>query len=169
MAGSGRARIAVIGAGWWACETYIPALLERPDAELVAISRLEPDAMEAIRTRFGIPAGFTDHRDLLAQEKPDGVIVASPHVAHYEQASAAVAAGAHVLVDKPMTTSAPDARSLVAAAEEAGVEIVIPYGWNFKDFTRAAAELMADGRRLWLGPARSRPRPSLPSCRRGAR
>jgi predicted dehydrogenase len=59
---------------------------------------------------------------------------------------AAVEAGAHVLVDKPMTTRSGDARRLVAAADEAGLEIVVPYGWNFKDFTRKAAELMADGR-----------------------
>lgn len=141
-----KARIAVLGAGWWACETYIPALKARDDVELVAVSRLEADALGEICARFAIPAGYTDHRELLEKERPDGVVVASPHVAHYGQASAALAAGAHVLIDKPMTTRADDARRLVAQADAAGLQIVIPYGWNFKDFTREAARLMADGR-----------------------
>ena len=55
--------------------------------------------------------------------------------------SAALAKGCHVLVEKPMTTTARDARDLVARAKRAGREIVIPYGWNFKPWTDEARRL----------------------------
>ena len=141
-----RARIAVIGAGWWACQVYIPALLARGDAELVAVNRRDREGLDTVMAEFGVPAGYVDHREMLERERPDGVLVVSPHTLHHGHASDALRAGAHVLVDKPMTTDAADARALVALAEERGLHIVVPYGWNFKDFTSRAAALVRDGR-----------------------
>ena len=138
------ARIAVIGAGWWGSHVYIPALLEHPEAQLVAVNRPDREALDRLTATFGV-RGYTDFRDLLAEERPDGVVVSSPHVLHFEHALAALEQGAHVLVDKPMTTFAGDARRLVAEAERRGLQVVIPYGWNFKDFTRRAADLVAAG------------------------
>lgn len=140
-----KARIAVLGAGWWGAHVYIPALLADPRVDLVAVNRLDAEGLEALTAKFGIARGYTDHRALLAAEKPDGVVVVSPHTVHFTQAMAALEAGAHVLVDKPMTTSAADARALVARAAEAGRQVIVPYGWNFKDFTREAARLLREG------------------------
>ncbi len=46
-----KARIAVIGAGWWACHNYVPALLAHPDADLVAVNRPDSEALERITRR----------------------------------------------------------------------------------------------------------------------
>ena len=140
-----KARIGVIGAGWWGVEVYIPALLEHPDVDLVAVNRRDENALKKITTSFRIANGYTDYKALLAAENLDGAIIVSPHPVHFEHAMAALDAGAHVLVDKPMTTSAADARSLVAHADKQGLEIVVPYGWNFKEFSREAARLLAAG------------------------
>ena len=105
-----KARIGIIGVGWWAVEVYVPAVQNSPDAELVAVSRRDHDALRRICARFGIPAGHADYREMLARESLDGVIVASPHTAHFEHAMAALDRGAHV-VDKPMTTDAVQARA----------------------------------------------------------
>ncbi len=140
-----KARIGVIGAGWWGVEVYVPALIDHPDVDLVAVNRRNQEALEKITKTFDIAKGYTDYRDMLSTEDLDAAVIVSPHPVHYEQAMAALDAGAHVLVDKPMTTSAVDARSLVARAVEKGLEIVVPYGWNFKDFTREAARLISSG------------------------
>jgi predicted dehydrogenase len=140
------ARIAVLGAGWWGAQVYIPALLANPDCALVAVNRRNPDALRQVQDRFSITAGYTDFRELLARERLDGAVIVSPHTVHHEQAMACLDAGLHVLVDKPMTTSAADARALVARAAAVGRQIVVPYGWNFKDFTRRAVDLVAGGR-----------------------
>ncbi len=140
------ARIAVLGAGWWGAQVYIPALLRNPDCHLVAVNRRNPDALRQITERFGIARGYTDDRALLAAERLDGAVIVSPHTVHFAQAIACLEAGCHVLVDKPLTTAAAEARALVAKAAAVGRQIVVPYGWNFKDFTRRAADLVAAGR-----------------------
>jgi predicted dehydrogenase len=141
-----KARIAVLGAGWWGAEVYIPALLANPDAALTAVNRRNPYALRQLTETFAIPAGYTDYRELLAKVPLDGAIIVSPHTVHFEQAMACLEAGLHVLVDKPMSTSTADARAMVAKASAIGRQIVVPYGWNFKDFTRQAVDLVAAGR-----------------------
>ncbi|WMS43591.1 Gfo/Idh/MocA family oxidoreductase [Acuticoccus sp. MNP-M23] len=140
-----RARIGVIGAGWWACETYLPALTANPRAEIVAVNRLGEAELEEVRARFDVPRAYTDHAAMLATETLDAVVITSPHPLHFSHAKDALTAGCHVLVDKPMTTSADDARTLVALAAEMQRQIIIPYGWNFKDFTRRAMALVEEG------------------------
>jgi predicted dehydrogenase len=140
-----KARIGLIGAGWWGVEVYVPALIAHPDAELVAVNRRDRAALDSICAKFGIPAGYTDFREMIAAENLDAVVITSPHVLHFEHAKAALEAGCHVLIDKPMTTSAADAHALVALAEKVGKQILIPYGWNYKDFVTKAADLIAKG------------------------
>ena len=73
----GNARIAVVGAGWWACEFHIPHVLENPNAEIVCVSRLGKEELEKIRESFGIPHITENHQEVYSFN-PDGVIVASP-------------------------------------------------------------------------------------------
>lgn len=141
-----KSKIAIIGAGWWGVEVYVPALLENPDVDLVAVNRRNQGALDDILAKFDIPCGYTDHREMLQNEELDAVVITSPHTAHFEHARDALEAGCHVLIDKPMTTNADDARALVKLAQEKGLEILIPYGWNYKDFATTASDLIADGR-----------------------
>jgi predicted dehydrogenase len=138
---SGKARIGVIGAGWWAVVNHIPVLQSFPDCTVVAVNRLGADELKAVTERFAIPLGFEDYRQMLDAVPMDGVVVSSPHVLHFEHARAALEKGCHVLVEKPLTTSAADARALVALAKEKGRAIVVPYGWNFRPFAAEAKRL----------------------------
>jgi predicted dehydrogenase len=135
------ARIGIIGAGWWAVANHIPALKALPDCEIVAVNRLGARELAEIQSAFGIAHGFEDYREMLSRVEMDGVIVSSPHVLHFEHASAALGHGCHVLVEKPMTTKARDARALVRLATEARREIVVAYGWNFKPWVAEARRL----------------------------
>jgi predicted dehydrogenase len=138
---SAKARIGVIGAGWWAVANHIPVLKSLPDCEIVAVNRLGAAELVAVQKTFGIERGFEDYREMVDNVAMDGVVISSPHTLHFEHASAALAKGCHVLVEKPMTTTASDARELVARATKADREIVIPYGWNFKPWTDEARRL----------------------------
>lgn len=139
------ARLGVIGVGWWSVVNHIPAIQGRDDAVVAALADPAEDRLRIAGERFGVTALYPDYREMLAAERLDGVVVASPHVAHFENAQAALAAGAHVLVEKPMTTSAADARALAAAAQAAGKQILIPCGWNFGDYTARAHRWLAEG------------------------
>ena len=108
-----KARIGVIGAGWWAVQNHLPVLARRSDVELVGVCRLGAAELEQVRSEFGIPYATEDYQELLRKCAPlDGVVVGSPHAVHYEHARAALESGAHVMVEKPLTTSATDARVL---------------------------------------------------------
>jgi predicted dehydrogenase len=139
-----KARIGFIGAGWWATEIQIPYFASRDDVELVGVCRLGAAELELVRRRFGFAHATEDYHELVAMAL-DGVVVASPHPLHYDHARAALAAGRHVLVEKPMTTSAADARALVALATAQGRQILIPQGWSFTPYARAARELVRAG------------------------
>jgi len=141
-----KARIAIIGAGWWGVEAYLPALQDNANAELVAVNRPDQNALDQIIATFDVPCGYTDYREMLETEQLDAVVITSPHTLHFEHARMGLEAGCHVLIDKPMTTSARDARNLVELAANAGREIIVPYGWNFKDFATIASDLIAAGR-----------------------
>lgn len=137
-----KARIGIIGAGWWAVANHIPELQKNPDCEIVAVNRLGAAELAKVQKTFGIEQGFEDYREMLEAVPMDGVVVASPHILHFEHASAALEKGCHVLVEKPLTTTAGDARALVKLADAKGRSIVVPYGWNFKAWVDDARRLV---------------------------
>ncbi len=140
-----KARIGVIGAGWWAAVNHLPVLKANSDCEIVAVNRLGGVELAELQRTFEVPLGFEDYRAMLDEVAMDGVVISSPHVLHHEHAVAALAKGCHLLVEKPLTTTTADARDLIARAEAAGRQIIVPYGWNFKDWTDKARALVADG------------------------
>lgn len=140
------ARLGVVGTGWWATVNHIPTVQKTGCAEVVAICDLDAERLGIVGERFGIDGRYTDVRAMLAREKLDGVMVSTPHVAHTEPAIAALEAGCHVLVEKPMATSAADGWAIAEAAEKAGRQVLVPCGFNFAPHSIRAAELVADGR-----------------------
>ncbi len=133
-----KARIGFIGAGWWATSNHIPLLAARPDVELAAVCRLGKSELEQVRTRFGFAFATEDFREMLAKCELDAVVVTSPHTLHFEHARAALDAGCHVMLEKPMCTRADHARELVRLAREKRRHLLVPYGWHYKPFVQEA-------------------------------
>jgi predicted dehydrogenase len=140
------ARIGVVGIGWWATVNHIPTIRDGKEAEVVAICDLDAERLRLAGEKFGIAARYTDLDEMLARERLDGVMVSTPHTAHAAPAISALKAGCHVLVEKPMATSAADGRAIAAAAREAGRQVLVPTGMNFTSFTARAANWVRDGR-----------------------
>jgi predicted dehydrogenase len=136
-----RLRLGFIGAGWWAAEYQMPWFAARDDVELVGVCRLGRDELAHVRDRFGFKHATEDYRELLRQDL-DAVVVSSPHVTHFEHAKAALEAGVHVMVEKPMCTRARDARELAALAKAKGLQVLVPQGWNFTPYVREARQLV---------------------------
>ncbi len=141
---SERARLGFIGAGWWATSNHMPLLAARSDVEMVAVCGIEAASLGRVQDRFGFALATQDYRELLGADL-DGVVVSSPHTLHFEHAKAALAAGCHVMIEKPMTTRASQAWELVDLARERGRHLLVPYGWNYKPFVERAAALLRDG------------------------
>jgi predicted dehydrogenase len=141
-----KARIAVIGAGWWSTYTHIPGLIDHPDAELVAVVDKSDEALARAAEKYGPFTGYGNVWDMLDNEQPDGVVVAVNHNAHTEVTRECLEAGAHVLLEKPMTLKATDAHLLARVAEEQGRHLIIGYPWHYTAATKKAKEILSTGR-----------------------
>ncbi len=140
------AKIGVVGIGWWACFNHIPALQASADVDKIAICDLDPARLAQVGNQFDISARYSDVAEMIKAERLDGVIISTPHVAHTRPAIAALQAGAHVLVEKPMATSAADGRAIAAAGVAANREVLISTGLNYTNFTAQAAAWVQSGK-----------------------
>ncbi len=139
-----KVRLGFIGAGWWAAEYQMPWFATRDDVTLVSVCRLGRRELAQVQARFGFTHATEDYRELLRQPL-DAVVVASPHVLHFEHAAAAIEAGLHVMVEKPLATRASDADALVALARRHNRHVLTPQGWNFTPYVREASRLVQHG------------------------
>ncbi|MFI0424083.1 Gfo/Idh/MocA family protein [Spongiactinospora sp. 9N601] len=135
-------RLGVIGAGSWTVASHLPALLEHADEiEFTAVNRRGADTLDRIRQRFGFAHAFEDYRDVL-DAGVDLCVVASPTGHHHEHAKAALQAGAHVLLEKPMTIDPADAWDLVDTARRHDRHLLIAFGWNYRPMVAEFKELL---------------------------
>lgn len=139
-------RLGVIGVGWWATVNHIPVAQADSRAEVVALTDLSEERLQIAGDKFGIGGRHSAVADMLAAEQLDGAMVATPHVAHAEAALPCLQAGLHVLIEKPMATTVADARAIHQAAATTGKQVLVPCGWNFRDYTAKAAAMVEAGK-----------------------
>lgn len=135
-------RCAVIGAGWWGTTTHIPALLRHPKAELVAVHHRDNATAKKIATDFGIPRDVSSVEEILAIDEIDAVVISSTPNVHYQQAKACLDRGLHVLIEKPMTFTANEARELVTLAAQRNVHFLISGPWHYTQHAIEAQQLI---------------------------
>lgn len=113
----------------------------------VAAGVASSSAQSAVRAseRFGIAKAYETPEQLIADPDIDVVHVCTPNATHAKYALAAIAAGKHVICEKPLATSSADARQLVAAAAEAGVTATVPFVYRFHPMVREARARVAAG------------------------
>jgi predicted dehydrogenase len=140
-----RARIGVIGTGWWATYAHLPALLSNPRAEAVAIADPSSERLARAAERFGIRRSFTDYYAMLEAGDLDGVIVATPHNTHYSIGRDVLRHGLALMLEKPMVLHAREARDLVRLADEQHVPLVVGYPYHFVHQHAILRERIANG------------------------
>jgi predicted dehydrogenase len=137
-------KVSIIGAGWFAAESHIPALTRRAEVVLDGVCRLGASELGRVKEHFGFAFASEDYRDVLAR-RPDAVVVSSPHHLHHEHAKAALEAGAHVLCEKPMTVDPGQAWDLAATAERSGLHLLIANGYHYLPRMAELQRRLADG------------------------
>jgi predicted dehydrogenase/threonine dehydrogenase-like Zn-dependent dehydrogenase len=142
----GRIRIAVLGAGGFARSTHLPNLQDLGDRfALQAVVSLEGHGAAAVGRQFGAAYASTDSRAVLADPEVDAVLIATRHHLHAPLALAALRAGKHVLVEKPLALTAAELDELdgfVRAAGERPLPVLLTgYNRRFSPYARRLAEL----------------------------
>jgi predicted dehydrogenase len=121
-------RIAVVGYGYWG-PNLVRNVIERPELELAALCERDESRAAAFTQKVqGVPV-FTDVEHALDDPSIDAVLIATPPRTHYGLAAAALNAGKHVLVEKPLAKTAAEADDLIALA--AARDLVLMPGHTF--------------------------------------
>ena len=102
-----------------------------PDVEMVAVVNHRPESMAAFAGEFNIPRHYTRLEELIADGEVDAISINTPNYLHASQTIAALNAGIHVMVEKPMAMNAAEAEAMVAAATESGSLLMVAHCFRF--------------------------------------
>lgn len=130
-----KVQVAQVGAGHWG-PNLMRNVAANPKAELVAICDIDLAALQRVAGNYPSVAQFNSLDEMLAQPAIDAVVIATPSGLHFEHTLAALRAGKHVFVEKPMTSSVEQAIKLVKAGEDAGRVLMVGHTFLYNNIVR---------------------------------
>lgn len=141
---AGPLRLAVVGAGW-AGQRQVQAARELGgDLTIAALADSDGAHLRSVAAELEVDRTSTDLAGILGDTAIDAVSICTPHASHEPMALAAIAAGKHVLVEKPMATDVAGATRMIEAAEAAGLTLYVaenqPYEARFGELRRIVRE-----------------------------
>jgi predicted dehydrogenase len=137
--------VGVLGAHTWAEKAHLPGYVADPSVDLVAICDVVPERAAAMAEQFGARRVYTRPDDLLSDPDVEMVDVCTPTDTHFELGMAAIAAGKHVLCEKPIARDAREAYALARAAETAGVKTKVGFTFRYSPALRQIRAWIEDG------------------------
>jgi len=140
----GPLRIGVIGYGYWG-PNLVRNFGEASGSRVVAVSDLRAERLSQVRDRYPAVRTAGDYRELLADPAVDAVVVATPVATHYPIAMAAIEAGKHVLVEKPLAPSGAEAMALIGAARRRRVVLMVDHTFVYTGAVQKIKELVDGG------------------------
>jgi UDP-N-acetylglucosamine 3-dehydrogenase len=140
-----KVKYGVIGLGWFG-EKHLEALAAIPNVELHALCTRNPERLAAVAAKFGVPLTFTDYHAMLADPELEAVSIVTMWDQHAAPTIAALQAGKHVFLEKPMASTVADCDRIVAAAHAASGSFMVGHICRFNPRYAAAKEAIAAGR-----------------------
>jgi predicted dehydrogenase len=135
--------IALIGTGF-GLKVHLPALLDCPQTQVVAVYHRDRAKAEAIAQSHAIPLACDRLVQILQREEVQGVVIASPPFLHFEMAKQALDAGKHLLLEKPTTLTAEEARELYRLSRQNNLQIVLNFEFRFIPAWMALKQYLSD-------------------------
>jgi 1,5-anhydro-D-fructose reductase (1,5-anhydro-D-mannitol-forming) len=135
----------IIGTRGYAARSATPGVKASHKGELVAVLGRDPDRTKEFAREHDVEVAATEFDEFLATPGLDVVWIVSPTFLHHPQGMAAIKAGKHVLLEKPLATSAAEAWELVETATEAGVVLATGYQARYVPGHQSMKKLIADG------------------------
>jgi predicted dehydrogenase len=137
-------RIGVIGYGYWG-PNLVRNFAECPNATIQAVSDARPDRLALVERRYPGVRTTTSPAELTNDPKVDAVVIATPVEHHYELALAALRAGKHVLVEKPMASTSSQASHLIDEARSRRLVLMVGHTFVYTGAVRKMRELSFSG------------------------
>ncbi len=137
-------RVGVIGCGYWG-PNLVRNFARHPQSQVEAVCDLRYERAMRVGTEYRIPTVTDQVDEVLKAPDIDLVVVATPSFTHFELAKAAIDAGKHVLVMKPLATQTDHAEELCQLAQRRGVLLAVDHTFVFTGAVRKMKELIAAG------------------------
>src|SRR5437588_11924867 len=137
-------RVGVIGCGYWG-PNLVRNFARNPYSEVEAVCDMRYERAVQVGAEYRTPVVTDDPAKLFANREVDLIVVATPSFSHFPLAKAALEAGKHVLVMKPLTTRTDQAEELCALAERQGVLLAVDHTFVFTGAVRKMRELIVAG------------------------
>jgi myo-inositol 2-dehydrogenase/D-chiro-inositol 1-dehydrogenase len=138
-------RLGIVGCGRIAAGVHLPGLRGIRDWRVTAAADTDAERLRATTTRFGIPREYRDYRALIDDDEVDVVAVCAPPRMHADVAIAALAAGKHVFVEKPLAPSIGECDRIVRAASASPAAAMVGFNLRWHRSVRRARDLIRDG------------------------
>jgi len=136
--------IGVIGYGYWG-PNLVRNFSELTDARVHTVADLNPKALETVARRYPATKVTNDAMALIRDPEIDAVAIATPLATHFSLAMAALKAGKHVWLEKPMTETSMQARALIEEAEKRGLTLHVDHTFVYTGPVRKMRELVQSG------------------------
>ena len=143
--GLNQVRIGILGAARIAPGAVIKPAREIDEAVVTTVAARDPERAAAYARKHGIPNVASDYRAVIEDPEIDGIYNPLPNGLHAEWTLAAIAAGKHVLCEKPFTSNATEAKEVAAAAAATELVVMEAFHYRYHPFARRVAEIMANG------------------------
>lgn len=149
-------KVGVVGTGGIS-NRHMDAYLRHPDrVRLTAVCDIVEPLAREYASKTGVDAVYTDYAEMLRNADIDAVDICTGHRHHADQAIAAAQAGKHVLTEKAMAHTLDDCRAMIAAAEKAGVTLMVAQHLRYSPEARAAKRCIEEGRLGTIQAARTK-------------
>lgn len=137
-------RLALVGYGHWG-PNYLRNLQWMEGVEVVMVCDSNPAALKKIQRQYPSVKAVTDVKPILDEKQIDGIIIATPAKTHYEFVKKSLQAGLHVLVEKPLALTVPEAQELVRMAEQSKKVLMIGHTFLYNPAVRKMKEYVDSG------------------------
>jgi predicted dehydrogenase len=154
--------VAVVGTGFGQ-KVHIPGLQAHPHTQVVAVYNRDLDKAKAIAQSFHIPHACNTIADIVSLSQVQAVTIATPPFLHYQMAKEVLQAGKHLLLEKPTTLNATEAKQLYFLSKQKGVIATVDFEFRFVPGWQLFSELLSQNyvgnKRLikidWLASSRA--------------
>jgi predicted dehydrogenase len=137
--------VAIIGSGQIALANHLPGFALCPDTKVVALCDSNPAVLEKAGSQTGITSTYSDYREVINRDDVQAVMIGTPNFMHAPIALAAIAAGKHVMCEKPIAMNLAEAMGMVQAANKANVRHMTAFTYRFVPAMRYTEHLVRGG------------------------
>ena len=134
-------RIAIIGAGAHARSQHYPALRHVDEIEFCAACDLIPEKLDEVRRLYEVPAGYTDYREMIEKEAPDGVVIVMRPMELTGVALGCLDLGADIMIEKPPGCTSADSKRILERAEQRGCKVMVSLNRRFMPLIRSLRDM----------------------------